>query len=89
MNKLITVSRYFINAVLAAVLLASCGLDTHRDDTQKNDSGIGLVGRYEVMENGMKYIVYREVDGGLFIINTTRDSLEVAVARQRLSANSR
>jgi hypothetical protein len=32
----------------------------------------------------MKYIVYREIDGGLFIINTTRDSLETAFYRQQL-----
>jgi hypothetical protein len=34
----------------------------------------------------MKYIVYREIDGGLFIINVTKDSLETAFYRQQLVA---
>ena len=46
-------------------------------------------GRYEVTESGMRYIVYREVYGGLFIINTTKDSLETELARKRLLENNR
>lgn len=72
--------------MLVAVLFfsfTSCN-QSHRDNTQKTESGISLVGRYEVIENNMKYIVYREVDGGLFIINTTKDSLETAFYRQQL-----
>ena len=81
-----TNKKLFSNAcklVLVAVLLTSCN-QYHRDNTQKTESGISLVGRYEVIENNMKYIVYREVDGGLFIINTTKDSLETAFYRQQL-----
>ena len=72
---------------MLAVVLSSC--TEHRDNTHKTESGISLVGRYEVSESGMKYIVYREVDGGLFIINTTKDSLETELARKRLSENNR
>lgn len=71
--------------MLIAVFLIGCQRN-HRDNTQRTDSGIHLVGRYEVVENKMKYIIYREVDGGLFIINITKDSLEVAVYRQQLVA---
>lgn len=69
--------------ILVAVFLVGCQ-GNHRDNTQKTESGINLVGRYEVTENNMKYIVYREVDGGLFIINITKDSLEMAVFRKQL-----
>ena len=85
-----TNKKLFSNAcklVLVAVLLTSCN-QSHRDNTQKTESGIYLVGRYEVIENNMKYIVYREVDGGLFIINTTKDSLVTAFYRQELSSKN-
>ena len=71
--------------MLVAVFFVGCQ-ENHRDNTQRTDSGISLVGKYEVVENKMKYIVYREVDGGLFIINITKDSLEMAVYRQQLVA---
>ena len=72
--------------VMLAVVLSSC--TEHRDNTHRTESGISLVGRYEVSESGMRYIVYREVDGGLFIINTTKDSLETEMARKRMSENN-
>jgi len=72
---------------MLAVVLSSC--TKHRDNTNETESGISLVGRYEVSESGMKYIVYREVDGGLFVINTTKDSLETELARKLLSENNR
>jgi hypothetical protein len=71
--------------MLAAVFLSSCD-NSYRDNTKRTESGINFVGRYEIIENDMKYVVYREVDGGLFIINTTKDSLDVAIARQKLSS---
>lgn len=49
--------------MLVVVFLVSCQ-ENHRNNTQKTESGIRLVGRYEVVESKMKYIVYREVDGG-------------------------
>jgi len=70
--------------LLVAVFFVGCET-THRNNTQKTESGIPLCGRYEVVENKMKYIVYRN-DGGLFVINLTKDSLEVAFYRQRLVA---
>ena len=75
--------RNLLYTMLVAVFLIGCN-ENHRDNTHRTDSGIYLVGRYEVTENKMKYIVYREVDGGLFIINITKDSLEMAVYRKQL-----
>lgn len=69
---------------ILAVVLSSC-TEQRRDNTNRTESGIRFVGKYEVSESGMKYILYREVDGGLFIINTTKDSLETELARKRLS----
>ena len=47
------------------------------NNVKKKRSGISFIGRYEIEEGGMKYVVYREVDGGLFILNITKDSLDV------------
>ena len=69
------------------ILLSSC--TENIDNTQKTESGISLIGKYEVLENGMRYIVYREIDGGLFIINTTKDSLETELARKLLYKNNK
>ena len=71
---------YAIYIVLACVFI-SCGGENTQDKPTNNvikkDSGISFVGRYEIEEGGMKYIVYREADGGLFILNITKDSLDV------------
>ena len=77
---------YSLYALLACVFI-SC---SHSSQEQvsveplgitQQESGISFVGKYEVMEHGMKYVIYREVDGGLFILNITKDSLEVANLR--------
>ena len=72
--------RYSLYAVLACVFI-SCGGEKTQDKPTNNvikkDSGISFVGRYEIEEGGMKYLVYREVKGGLFILNITKDSLDV------------
>jgi len=46
MNKLRTVSRYFINAVLAAVFLSSCGYERARFDCGKNPFIVGKIKSY-------------------------------------------
>ena len=92
--KISTVSAIAVYAMLA-VVLSSC--TEHRDNIHRTESGsnsavesgIALVGRYEVTESGMRYIVYREISGGLCIINITKDSLETELARKRLSENNR
>lgn len=83
--KKFKISTVFTIAV--AVVLYSC--TEKRNGVHKTESGIGLVERYEVNEGGMRYILYREIDGGLFIINTTKDSLETELARKSLSQNTR
>lgn len=70
----------------AITILSSCikrkgGLES----TVQTESGITLVGKYKILESGMKYIIYREVDGGLFIINITKDSLETEFIRKQLN----
>ena len=75
-NKL----RYSLYAVLACVFISCENQTTEQAPTnnvKKKDSGINFVGRYEIEEGGMKYVVYRELDGGLFILNITKDSLDV------------
>lgn len=67
--------------LLVAIFLVGC---EGTQNTQKIENGISFVGRYEVVESKMKYIVYREADGGLFIINTTKDSIETAFYLQQL-----
>jgi len=75
---------YAIYIVLACVFI-SCGgentQDKHTNNVIKKDSGISFVGRYEIEEGGMKYVVYREGHGGLFILNITKDSLDVVRLR--------
>ena len=67
--------------LLAGLLLAGC---QQRDNTKRVESGITFVGRYEITEGGMRYVLYREVDGGLFIINVTKDSMETEVAKFKI-----
>ena len=80
MKNLRTKLSYALYTLLACVFI-SCGNQTDEqtptNNVKKKDSGINFVGRYEIEEGGMKYIVYREVDGGLFILNITKDSLDV------------
>ena len=80
MKNLRTKLRYTFYTLLACVFI-SCGNrtteQTPTNNVNKKDSGIRFVGRYEIEEGGMKYVVYREVDGGLFILNVTKDSLDV------------
>lgn len=71
---------YALYTLLACVFISCSNQNTEQAPTnnvKKKDSGIFFVGRYEIEEGGMKYIVYREVDGGLFILNITKDSLDV------------
>ena len=75
---------YSLYALLACVFI-SCS-SPKQESVEKleiiqQESGISFVGKYEVMEHGMKYVIYRECDGGLFILNITKDSLEVANLR--------
>ena len=75
-NKL----RYSLYAVVVCVFLSCSDQTTEEEPTNKvkeKDSGISFVGRYEIEEGGMKYVVYREISGGLFILNITKDSLDV------------
>lgn len=67
---------YALYTLLACVFI-SCGNQAPTNNAKQKDSGIRFVGRYEIEEGGMKYVVYREVDGGLFILNITKDSLDV------------
>jgi len=79
MKKLRIKLSYALYILLSCVFI-SCGNRTTEQATnnaKQKDSGIRFVGRYEIEEGGMKYIVYREVDGGLFILNITKDSLDV------------
>ena len=71
---------YALYTLLACVFISCSNQTTEQAPTnnvKKKDSGISYVGRYEIEEGGMKYVVYREVDGGLFILNITKDSLDV------------
>ena len=80
MKNLRTKLSYTLYILLACVFI-SCGGENTQDkpinNVIKKDSGISFVGRYEIEEGGMKYVVYREIDGGLFILNITKDSLNV------------
>lgn len=69
--------------ITLTIALFSCTIP--KDNTHKTESGISFVSRYEILETGMKYIMYREVDGGLFIINITKDSLETEFIRKQLN----
>lgn len=83
--------KYFLILLMTCILLSCCNEQPNTYNSSKkkksepknitkvvkNNSGIRAVGRYDFKEAGMRYVLYREVDGGLFIINMTKDSLEV------------
>ena len=80
MNTIKTLTSYALYTLLACVFISCSNQTTEQTPTNKvtkKDSGIIFVGRYEIEEGGMKYVVYREIDGGLFILNITKDSLDV------------
>ncbi len=81
MKKLNKILSYTIYVLLTCAFI-SCSRQTTEEKTTKhtkktNSEIILFVERYEIEEGGMKYILYREVSGGLFILNITKDSLEV------------
>jgi len=80
MKKINRKLTYMLYILLACVFI-SCDNQTTKErptnNVKQKDSGIKFVGRYEIEEGGMKYVVYREIDGGLFILNITKDSLDV------------
>lgn len=70
---------------------------TNKSNTTKNknisgrisniESGIRHIDKYVIYESGMKYILYREADGGLFGTNITKDSLELELLHKKLKEN--
>jgi hypothetical protein len=72
--------------VLGLILISSCCIKhkEDREDVHRVKSGIVFVGRFDFNQNGMNYSIYREVDGGLVVINWTKDSLEAEVAKKEL-----
>lgn len=80
----------YMCTVLVCIFMLSCSESTNNTSEKKpepepkvltnvllNHSGMRYINRYDFEEAGMRYVVYREVDGGLIIINMTKDSLEV------------
>lgn len=81
MNKLSIISRYFINAVLAAVLLSSCGRtkDAQGNPAETVTSGSATyhsVSAVDYWANGMHYKVFNSAKGDVFAVNLSLDSLQ-------------
>lgn len=43
-----------------------------------------LVNVDEISECGMRYVIFREMKGGMAVINLTKDSLEVLLSKRQL-----
>jgi hypothetical protein len=79
---------------LAMVVLVTCftvscvGVESTESepnrDVDVNGNDLSFIDKFYVKEGDMDYVIYREYDGGIFIINITKDSLEVERLRNPL-----
>lgn len=66
------------------IFLASCeGSNTHKT----NNSKVEYYDRYEVIESGNKYILYKSYSGHTVVIDATKDSLTTELLKQTLKRN--
>lgn len=75
---------------LLIVLLVSCGTERPSDVSDKSETIVnGSVTSYALYgdidyEHGMHYKVYHTAPGHIFMINVTKDSLEVEMLKRSL-----
>ena len=74
-------------ACTAALLLASCGngQSVQSDQSEQVTTGSPTyysVSAYDYQAGGMKYKVFNSASGSLFVVNITKDSLEVEALKK-------